>query len=320
MQKDLEEILGKLEGSALVMEEFNNSISIIQKKYQTCNVLLDDILKIKDEVVFLQEENHKIIEDKMKLVQAIDLSVSKKNNDTIQKIENFEKQIQNIKFTDTINTDVSEKIKAVNKKIEAFEKRVKRIEDQSKEYLSIEAQLKSFALLLENAMKSVSEMSKKITKMETEIVTLKSNTSKNTSNSSGSISSMIGSRIPSDCSSFLLSQPKDVLRRKPYGVLFENSGQLVKGDHWTTLTEKLLTYILDNYSSDEGDKLKESQAHDGWEHYYFYEDARNGAQYTYISKYNISVYKAGSNETIKIYKEMCKEYGIPLNSVRIIYK
>lgn len=330
MRNSLEEILGTLEGTALAMEELNNSIPDIKSLYKNCNGLLEDIRKIKAEVILLQNENHKIVEDKMKLVSTIDSSLTNKANAAIKKIEVFEQQMKKSEHEDAGKSEIAKKLNnAIQKiemlerqanKIEDLEKRLYKIEEQSKEQLKLDSQIRAFTALLDSTVKSVSVISNKITHMETEIATLKSNTSKQITSSSNSITTRAIPIIPSDCSSFLLSQPKDVLRRKPYGVLFEKSDQLIKAEHWTTLTEKLITHILDQYSSDSGEKLKASQAQDGWEHYYFYEDRQNSAQYTYIPKYNVSVFKAGSNESIKMYAEMCKEYRIPLNSVRIIYK
>lgn len=44
------------------------------------------------------------------------------------------------------------------------------------------------------------------------------------------------------------------------------------------------------------------------------------SDYKYISKYRIGVYKAGVNDSLKIYKYMCDVYGINKNKVKVFYK
>ncbi len=100
--------------------------------------------------------------------------------------------------------------------------------------------------------------------------------------------------------------------------MFEDTGAIVKGEKWTELTEAMVKYFIEYRANDKGQKLKDSEKDDGWGHFYFYEGNQSG--YTYITKHNISVYKAGSEESVNIYKYMCEVYNVNPKMVRVYYR
>lgn len=98
---------------------------------------------------------------------------------------------------------------------------------------------------------------------------------------------------------------------KPYGVVFNDTQRLITANHWTDLIAKVTKYVIDIFASDGGKRLKESKLHDYYGKSYFFEDVLISQDYTYVSDYNLSVYKCGGAEvTLAMVNEICKLYTI----------
>lgn len=98
---------------------------------------------------------------------------------------------------------------------------------------------------------------------------------------------------------------------KPYGVFFNDTQRLIRVNHWTDLLEEVTKYIIDTFANDGGKKLKDSKMHDDYGKTYFFEDRLETSNYTYVSDYNLSVYKCGGAEvTLAIVNEIFKLYAI----------
>ncbi len=98
---------------------------------------------------------------------------------------------------------------------------------------------------------------------------------------------------------------------KPFGVLFDDTQMLISANHWTDLIAKVTKYVIDTFASDGGKKLKDSKMHDDYGKTYFFEDRLETSNYTFISDYNLSVYKCGGAEvTLAMINEIFKLYAI----------
>jgi hypothetical protein len=98
---------------------------------------------------------------------------------------------------------------------------------------------------------------------------------------------------------------------KPFGVLFDDTQMLICANHWTDLIAKVTKYVIDTFASDGGKRLKESKLHDYYGKTYFFEDVLISQDYTYVSDYNLSVYKCGGAVvTLAMVNEICKLYTI----------
>lgn len=98
---------------------------------------------------------------------------------------------------------------------------------------------------------------------------------------------------------------------KPYGVFFDDTQRLIRVNHWTDLLEEVTKYIIDTFASDGGKKLKDSKMHEDYGKTYFFENRLETPNYTYVSDYNLSVYKCGGAEvTLAMVNEICKLYTI----------
>ena len=113
------------------------------------------------------------------------------------------------------------------------------------------------------------------------------------------------------CVSIKCDDVSDLKGWKLYGVLFHDTQMLIRVDHWTGIADKVTKYIIDTFANDGGKRLKDSKIHDGYGRTYFFEDKLQTTKYTYVSEYNLSVYKCGGvNVTLAMVNEICKLYTI----------
>ena len=218
-----------------------------------------------------------------------------------------------------MHSDIERKIKDIpsvdplKKQLSVLEKEIKRI-DEKIDNLETDVTEEDLDDLRDEIFE---EIEKRFADLQKEIIKQNLANLRN-STASSSQNTPIRVNIPSGYLSCSLSSTKDVRRKKPYGVLFEETGTWVLASHWTDLTEKMTIYIIEHYAQDGGKCLRDSEKDDGWGHYYFWDKSVNG--YTYIPKYQIAVYKASALDSLEIYKYMCEEYGINKSKVKVYYK
>lgn len=313
MGEDIEKILDELQGAVQAVEELNDTVPGIQEYYKKCQELIGQLDKRKEEITELVSTSKALKEEIKKqsslITKKIDTkieAVTRQMDDAIKKIEliqnDIEGKIKDIPSIDPLKSKVSsleKEIKRINEKIDSLERNVtEEALDELREEL-------------------FTEISQKYSDLKTEFLSqIIANSSEGASNKSKSVASKV--TIPTGYLSCSLNSTKDIRRKKPYGVLFEETGSWVLASHWTELSEKMTLYIIENYALDGGTILRESEKDDGWGHYYFMDGNQNG--YTYIPEYRIGVYKAGAVESLEIYKYMCEVYGINKNKVKVYYK
>ena len=309
---EMKKILDELQGAVLAVEELNSTVPDVQVYYNECKALLVQLDKRKEAVSALIEECKLLKEEIKKQSAGTSRELEARIEKATSQIEAALKKIEGMQGVIESKIKDIPSIEPLKKKVAALEKEIKRI-DETIDNLESEVTEEDLYDLREELL---GEMEERFNALQKEI---KQNTlmpATGAARGTGTNTPVEG--MPTGYLSCSLSDSKNVSRKKPYGVLFEETGIWVKASHWTVLSEKMTIHIIENYARDGGKFLRESDKDDGWGHYYFMDGDKS--DYKYISKYRIGVYKAGANDSLKIYKYMCDVYGINKNKVKVFYK
>ncbi len=331
MDREIKEIMDGLQGAVLAIEEINRSIPDVKRyldKYQT---VLASLEKNKSELERLTQESKATVELIKEQSQKGELELQKKFDDysktakkVITNVEKIEKSIEERVGGISDLASLKRKIDEIEKVIKNLELKISKLDKPASNPVDAEKIKTEIEKVYEVRM---ALLEKKINDHQLIIQKLSasSNAASNVSASITTSSSSARARAtvaPTlvGYKSFSLDSTKSVTRTKPYGIYFEDTGEWILAQHWTELSEKMVVYFIENRCNDRGRAIKDSEEKNDYDWYYFYEGRHDASKYTYNSKYNFSVFKAGSEDSIKMYKYLCKLHGIRLKNVSVYYK
>lgn len=281
--------------------EIKKDIKQQEKETEKAEQLLKEVTKQMGKVDFILGRLENVNEEQQKVSKAL--------IDNIRRVQElsgqYKKSIANPSVPDTSKL-----------KFDYFEKEISGLKKAIKELNNSSSSLSTGLMLSDVYQAKINKLEKEISELR-KLVKESSKIHLNVSTKMTTSEIKKAHKIPSNAKSLTLDEEPNCSYHKPYGVWID--GTYLEASIWRDLNEVFATYCFDHYDRiNEVVDITEAGFEDDY-NYYFIKGKVNDSKYRYLSKYKISIYMPGANDTIRIMQDLCHYYNIEKSEVRVFF-